>query len=93
MIICRFKHFLMRKSLQGREAQTSEKKLKDALDSHAGTVLRLMRLSLASPHYSTLCRRARGLELSLAAPSKIKHMVIDSTGLKVYGKGEWVVGR
>ena len=53
------------------------------------SVLRLMQLSLASPHYSTLCRRARGLELSLATPQKIKHLVIDSTGLKVYGEGEW----
>ena len=55
------------------------------------SVLRLMQLSLASPHYSTLCRRARGLELSLAAPKKIKHLVIDSTGLKVYGEGEWQI--
>jgi len=55
------------------------------------SVLRLMQLSLASPHYSTLCRRARCLELSLAAPQKIKHLVIDSTGLKVYGEGEWQV--
>lgn len=53
------------------------------------SVLGLMQLSLASPHYSTLCRRARCLELSLAAPQKIKHLVIDSTGLKVYGEGEW----
>jgi Transposase DDE domain len=53
------------------------------------SVLGLMRLSLAAPHYSTLCRRARCLELSLARPQKIKHLVIDSTGLKVYGEGEW----
>ena len=55
------------------------------------SVLRLMQLSLTSPHYSTLSRRAPGLELSLAAPQKIKHLVIDSTGLKVYGEGEWQV--
>jgi hypothetical protein len=55
------------------------------------SVLRLMQLALPSPHYSTLCRRARSLELSLAAPQKIKHLVIDSTGLKVYGEGEWKV--
>jgi hypothetical protein len=50
-----------------------------------------MQLALPSPHYSTLCRRARALELSLAAPKKIAHLVIDSTGLKVYGEGEWKV--
>ena len=55
------------------------------------SVLRLMPVRLPSPHYSTLCRRARSLELSLAAPKKIKHLVIDSTGLKVYGAGEWQV--
>jgi transposase len=52
-------------------------------------VLKLMRLRLASPHYSTLSRRARRLELSLTAPKNIRHLVIDSTGLKVYGEGEW----
>lgn len=55
------------------------------------SVLGLMRVSLLSPHYSTLSRRARSLELSLGAPKKIRHLVIDSTGLKVYGEGEWQV--
>lgn len=55
------------------------------------SVLRLMQVSLPSPHYSTLSRRARSLELSLASPRKIRHLVIDSTGLKVYGEGEWQV--
>jgi len=48
-------------------------------------------VGLRSPHYSTLSRRARLLELSLASPKKIKHLVIDSTGLKLYGEGEWKV--
>jgi transposase len=55
------------------------------------SVLRLMRVELRSPHYSTLSRRARRLELSLAAPQKIRHLVIDSSGLKLYGEGEWRV--
>ena len=55
------------------------------------SVLGLMRVSLPVPHYSTLSRRARSLELSLGAPKKIKHLVIDSSGLKVYGEGEWRV--
>lgn len=42
-------------------------------------------------HYSTLSRRARQLALSLAAQKKIRHLVIDSTGLKLYGEGEWKV--
>ena len=55
------------------------------------SVLRLMRVGLPVMHYSTLCRRARSLELSLAARQHIRHLVIDSTGLKVYGEGEWKV--
>ena len=55
------------------------------------SVLRLMQVRLAAPHYSTLSRRARSLELFLAAPKNIRHLVIDSTGLKVYGEGEWKV--
>ena len=44
------------------------------------------------PDYSTLCRRARTLQITL--PKKADgplHLVIDSTGLKVYGEGEWKV--
>ena len=56
------------------------------------SILRLMHLELPAAHYSTLSRRARSLELSLAtATKKIKHLVIDSSGLKVYGEGEWKV--
>lgn len=55
------------------------------------SVLKLMQIKLASPHYSTLSRRARSLQLSLTSPQKIRHLVIDSSGLKVYGEGEWKV--
>ena len=55
------------------------------------SVLSLMQVRLPAMHYSTLSRRARRLELSLAAPQKIHHLVIDSTGLKLYGEGEWKV--
>jgi len=57
------------------------------------SVLRLLSLNLPAPDYSTLSRRARRLRLSLAAPSikTFSHLVIDSSGLKVYGEGEWKV--
>lgn len=54
-------------------------------------MLRLMQVQLPSPPYSTLSRRARSLEISLAAPQKVSHLVIDSSGLKLYGEGEWKV--
>src|SRR5215212_5940985 len=51
-----------------------------------------MQVELPTAHYSTLSRRARSLELSLATSSRqITHLVIDSSGLKVYGEGEWKV--
>ena len=55
------------------------------------SVLTLMKLPLPAMHYSTLSRRARQLELSLTVQKKIRHLVIDSTGLKLYGEGEWKV--
>jgi hypothetical protein len=56
------------------------------------SILHLMQVELPTAHYSTLSRRARRLTLSLSSsPQKIKHLVIDSSGLKVYGEGEWKV--
>ena len=48
-------------------------------------------MKLPVPHYSTLCRRARSLQLSLIASRKISHLVIDSSEVKLYGEGEWKV--
>ncbi len=63
----------------------------------AASVLELMGLALPIPHYSTLSRRQVGLELTvprlgarLGAGETI-HLVVDSTGCKVYGEGEWKV--
>jgi hypothetical protein len=66
------------------------------LRSTAGLVrslLRLLAADLPAPDYSTLSRRARHLNVSLAThhPQQIAHLVIDSTGLKLYGEGEWKV--
>ena len=56
------------------------------------SLMRLLSLDLPVPHYSTLSRRARMLQLTLGSRHKaIKHLVIDSTGLKLYGEGEWRV--
>jgi hypothetical protein len=57
------------------------------------SVIRLLGVKLPTPDYSTLSRRARHLHLSLSAASSktISHLVIDSSGLKVFGEGEWKV--
>lgn len=52
---------------------------------------------LTAPDYSTLSIRAAGLNITIAAktasaPSaETLHIVVDSTGAKVYGEGEWKV--
>jgi len=63
-----------------------------ATQGMASSVLDLMGLALDVPHYSTLSRRAADLRVDLARKGKGPlHLVIDSTGLKVYGEGEWKV--
>ena len=54
-------------------------------------LVKLLGLDLKVPHYSRLSRRAGKLEIKLPRKEKSGHLdlVIDSTGLKVYGEGEW----
>jgi len=57
------------------------------------SVVELMQLELEVPDYSTLCRRAKrlGVSLSASASEHVRHIVVDSTGVKLYGEGEWKV--
>jgi len=52
-----------------------------------------MRLTLPIPDYSTVSRRQGELEVHVSPtlPSGARHVVIDATGLRVYGTGEWHV--
>jgi IS5 family transposase len=54
-------------------------------------VMKLMDLELMVPCYTTLCRRAKDLTVELPSSKEPTHIVIDSTGLKIYGEGEWKV--
>ncbi|MBL6458815.1 IS5 family transposase [Belnapia sp. T6] len=64
-----------------------------AAQGMAGSLIRLARLDWQVPHYSTLSRRQRDLTVTIPyrARSGPLHLVIDSTGLKVLGEGEWKV--
>lgn len=57
------------------------------------SLFRLLKVSLPVPDHSTLSRRLSGLKIAL--PIRLsrqpRHIVCDSTGLKVYGEGEWKV--
>lgn len=59
------------------------------------SLFELLQVELPVPDYSTLSRRQGSLEVPLCARKRKRekaegvHVVLDSTGLKVYGPGEW----
>ncbi len=57
------------------------------------SVVRLMDIALPVPDYTTVSKRQRSLEVKIreGRGKKPCHVVIDSTGLKVFGAGEWYV--
>jgi hypothetical protein len=56
-----------------------------------GSILRLLGLDLAVPDHTTLSRRAETLEAPrLRSGSEPVHLLVDSTGLKLCGQGEWL---
>ncbi len=58
-----------------------------------GSVIRLLRLDLAVPGHSTLSRRAETLEVprpGARAGAEPLHPLVDSTGPKLCGAGEWL---
>lgn len=66
------------------------------LEGFARSIIELMKLDLAVPSSTQLCRRQKGLKVPLGLSAKVKgkeglHLVIDSSGLKIYGEAEWKV--
>jgi IS5 family transposase len=57
------------------------------------SIITLLGVELSVPCYTTLCRRRRALEVELPRRQKSEplHLVVDATGVKVYGEGEWKV--
>lgn len=55
------------------------------------SVLQLCGLAWPVPDFSTLCRRQRDLNVQIPySPSKAGlHLLVDSTGIKFLGEGEW----
>ncbi|NES79907.1 transposase [Okeania hirsuta] len=67
-------------SLAGRQ-------IEDFLES----IFELMGIDLPVPDHSTLCRRLSKLNINIPIlpATETMHLVLDSTGVKVYGEGEW----
>jgi hypothetical protein len=64
-----------------------------ATEGLARSVFALLEVPLPVPSYSTLSRRAAEVPVALGAlpRSTPLHLVLDSSGFKVYGEGEWKV--
>jgi len=57
------------------------------------SIFEMMQIKLPVPDHTTLSRRLAKLEVRMPVKPKAKarHVVCDSTGVKVYGEGEWKV--
>lgn len=59
------------------------------------SLIRLSDLPLKAPDYTTLCLRQKKLRIRLpqyrSRTAENLHIVVDSTGLKIFGEGEWKV--
>jgi hypothetical protein len=64
-----------------------------ALQGFLEALVSLLMLSLPIPCYTQICRRAQflGQKIQRLCKRKITDVVIDSSGLKVFGEGEWKV--
>ena len=59
------------------------------------SLFRLMGLDLPSPDHTTLSRRGQHLDVTLRHSPRDKrlHLIIDSTGLSMFGEGEWAAAK
>lgn len=64
-----------------------------ATEGMTASIFELMGIALPVPDYTTLCRRRAQLDVRLPRRAKKEplHVVVDSTGVKVFGEGEWKV--
>jgi hypothetical protein len=57
------------------------------------SISKLMGVDITVPHFTTMSRRGNGLSLPPITASKSAkpvQRVVDSTGLKIFGEGEWL---
>jgi len=56
------------------------------------SLLRIMKINLPVPDHTTLSKRGKDLKVNVPKKAHQKlNIVMDSTGLKIYGEGEWKV--
>jgi hypothetical protein len=57
------------------------------------SIAKLLGVDITVPHFTTMSRRGHGLSLPPQITSKSAtpvHLVVDSTGLKIFGEGDWL---
>jgi Transposase DDE domain len=64
-----------------------------ALEGFLNSLFSILKVDIDSPCYTQICRRAKGifLPLQLKNRRRVTDIVFDTSGLKVYGEGEWKV--
>lgn len=60
------------------------------------SIIGIFKIEMDVPDYTVICRRSKVLKIDSLLAERINkgehlHIVMDSTGLKVYGEGEWKV--
>lgn len=65
-----------------------------ALQGFIESLIKTLGLEIVCPHYSAFSRRAKELQIplrKLLKPGENLNVIFDSTGVKVFGEGEWKV--
>ncbi len=63
-----------------------------SVEGFVRSLFRMMKINLPVPDHSTLSKRGKDLKVKLPKKtSQSLNIVMDSTGLKIYGEGEWKV--
>ncbi|HFQ4941535.1 TPA: IS5 family transposase [Vibrio vulnificus] len=64
-----------------------------ALQGFIDSIFKLLDVPLTSPDYTCISKRSKTVQVRYRNKSRgaIRHISIDSTGLKVFGEGEWKV--
>ncbi|MEZ8532492.1 IS5 family transposase [Vibrio cyclitrophicus] len=64
-----------------------------ALQGFIDSIFELLEVPLTSPDYTCISKRSKTVQVKYRNKSRgaIRHIAIDSTGLKVFGEGEWKV--
>ena len=64
-----------------------------AIQGFIDSIFELLDVPLTSPDYTCISKRSKTVQVKYRNKSKgaIRHIAIDSTGLKVFGEGEWKV--